>query len=143
MFKSKSPLESILLTRVGDNRLNYEKSLSNPQSLEFTYINALANLEQMNLEFKKRITDKNKFYNFFLDDSEDPNSTFALTQQEYQKYVKKIKEGAMAYTTRNTWTKGKDFFFVKKGCLMKVVHIYEDRTFVDVEHKGKVGLMKL
>lgn len=49
----------------------------------------------------------------------------------------------MAYTTRNTWTKGKEFFFVKKGCLMKVVYLYEDKTFVDIEHKGKVGLMKL
>lgn len=124
MFKSKAPLESITSTRVGDNRLNYDKSLSNPQSLEYTYINALANLEQMNLEFKKRITDKNKHYNFFLDDSENPNSTFTISQQEYDKYLRKMKKGAMAYTVRNTWTKGKDFFYVKKGCLMKVVHIY-------------------
>ena len=26
---------------------------------------------------------------------------------------------------------------------MKIAYIYEDRTFVDVEHKGKIGLMKL
>lgn len=49
----------------------------------------------------------------------------------------------MAYSNKDTWTKGKDFFYVKKGCLMKVVYIYDDRTFVDVQHKGKIGLMKL
>lgn len=47
-----------------------------------------------------------------------------------------------AYTLNNTWTKGKEFFYITKGCVLQVVHLYKDRIFVDVSYKGQVGLMK-
>ena len=48
-----------------------------------------------------------------------------------------------AYTLNNTWTKGKEFFYIEKGCVMQVINLYDDRIFVDVSYKGQVGLMKL
>jgi len=44
---------------------------------------------------------------------------------------------------KDTWTKGKEFFFIEKGCVLQVKKIYEDRIFVDVEYKQKIGLMKM
>ena len=35
-------------------------------------MDALANLEEMENLYKKRIRDKNEHYNFFLDDNEQP-----------------------------------------------------------------------
>jgi hypothetical protein len=43
---------------------------------------------------------------------------------------------------RDTWTKGKDFFFVDKGCVLEIKHIYKDYIFVDVAYRGQIGLMK-
>lgn len=126
-----------------DYKLNYNKVLENPKAHEYTYVDALANLEELNGLLRKRITDKNKHYNFFLDDSEDPHNSKPISKPEYDEYCKYIKAGIYAYTIANTWTKGKDFFFVQKGCLMQITHIYEDLTFADVLFKGKTGLMKL
>lgn len=92
---------------------------------------------------KKRITEKNPHYNYFLDDSEDPHSSKPITRQEYDLYCGFIATGIYAYTTKNTWTKGKDFFFVEKGCLMKITHFYPDLIYADVHYKDKTGLMKL
>lgn len=48
-----------------------------------------------------------------------------------------------AYTLKNTWTKGKQFFFIEKGCVLQVTNLYSDRIFADVSYKNQVGLMKL
>ena len=47
-----------------------------------------------------------------------------------------------AYTLKDTWTKGKEFFFIKKGTVMEVTQIYDDRVFIDVQYRGEIGLMK-
>lgn len=71
-----------------DCKLNYNKVLDNPKSQEYTYVDALANLEELNELLRKRITEKNSHYNYFLDDSEDPHNSKAITRQEYELYCK-------------------------------------------------------
>jgi hypothetical protein len=64
----------------------------------------------------------------------------------YEQYVSFLanEEGELfTYTLRDTWTKGKDFFYVKKGTVMKIVKLHEDRLFADVEYQGQRGLMKM
>ncbi len=93
--------------------------------------------------FRKRISDKNTHYNFFLDDSSNPAAENPIEAELHQKYIHHYRNGEVfAYTVKNTWTKGKDFFFVRKGTVLKIAYIYGDRIFADVEFKEKVGLMK-
>lgn len=97
---------------------------------------------------KKKITDqineRNEHYNFFLDNTENPGKEKPVSPEEYQKYLTFMSKGRIfAYTLSNTWTKGKEFFYITKGCVLQVSHVYEDRIFVDVAYKGQVGLMKL
>ena len=143
MFKSKADFEENKIVLTSDCKLNYNKVLDNPKSQEYTYVDALANLEELNELLRKRITEKNKHYNYFLDDSEDPHSSKPISRQEYEKYCGFLNTGIFAYTTRNTWTKGKEFFFVEKGCLMKITHFYDDLIYADVQHHDRTGLMKL
>jgi len=61
--------------------------------------------------------------------------------QEYQDYLERGE--IYCYTLKDTWTKGKDFFFIQKGTVMKIKQIYDDRVFADLQYHDKVGLMKL
>ena len=107
-------------------------------------MDALANLEEIKNLFKKRINDKNPHYNFFLDNTDSPDQDKPITFEDYSRYLASLEEGKVfAYTLNNTWTKGKEFFFISKGCVLKVEKIYEDRIFADVCYKGQIGLMKL
>lgn len=68
----------------------------------------------------------------------------AATEDEFAKYTQHLKNGKVfAYTLKDTWTKGKEFYFVEKGCVLQVEALHEDRIFVDVVYKGLIGLMKL
>lgn len=127
-----------------DNKLNYSKVYDNPKEYEVSYVDLLVNLEEVKTLYRKRITEKNKQYNFFLDDTEDPSVENPISVEDYEKYCGYLKNGKIfAYTLKNTWTKGKDFFFITKGCVLQVTTIYEDRVFVDVMYKNQIGLMKL
>lgn len=67
-----------------------------------------------------------------------------ITPEELAKYQMYLRNGKVfAYTLKDTWTKGKEFFFIEKGCVLQVKKIYEDRIFVDVEYKSQIGLMKM
>lgn len=127
-----------------DHKLNYNKIYDNPKEYEITYVDALANLEEIKDLFKKQISDKNKFYNFFLDESEQPEQEAPISMELYQEYQNFLGKGEIyCYTLKDTWTKGKDFFFIQKGTVMKIKHIYDDRVFADLQYHDKVGLMKL
>lgn len=143
LIKSKGLIEST--TVVGnDHKLNYNKIYDNPKEYEISYVDALANLEEINDLFKKRINDKNKYYNFFLDESDNPSNELPISNELYNEYKGFLERGEIfCYTLKNTWTKGKDFFFIQKGTVMKIVHIYEDRIYADLSYHDKVGLMKL
>lgn len=141
LVKSKGLLES---TVGNDHKLNYNKIYDNPKEYEISYVDALANLEEINDLFRKRINEKNKHYNFFLDESDNPSQETPISLELYSEYQQFLQKGEIfCYTTKNTWTKGKDFFFIQKGTVMKIVQIYEDRVFADLSYHGKVGLMKL
>lgn len=45
MFKSKAEFEENKVVLTSDYKLNYNKVLENPKSHEYTYVDALANLE--------------------------------------------------------------------------------------------------
>lgn len=91
-----------------DSKLNYKRIYDNPKQYQVSYVDALANLQEIKQLFKKRISDKNVNYNFFLDDSEDPNLMQQITPEEYNKYQAYLKSGKIfAYTLKDTWTKGK------------------------------------
>ncbi len=66
LVKSKGVVEN---TITNDHKLNYDKIYDNPKEYEISYVDALANLEEINEMFRKRINEKNESYNFFLDDS--------------------------------------------------------------------------
>jgi hypothetical protein len=67
-----------------------------------------------------------------------------VTPEEFSKWEPYIKNNKLfSYALRDTWTKGKDFFFIDEGCVMQVRHIYNDHIFADVAYKGQIGLMKL
>lgn len=67
-----------------------------------------------------------------------------VSPEEHEKYKTYLKKGKIfAYTLKDTWTKGKQFFYIEKGCVLQVKNIYEDRIFVDVMYKDQIGLMKL
>ena len=71
-------------------------------------MDALANLEEMENLYKKRIKDKNEHYNFFLDDNEQPYAENPINIEDYEKYMLYLEKGKIfAYTLKNTWTKGK------------------------------------
>jgi hypothetical protein len=142
LIKSKGLLEPNVAGN--DHKLNYNKIYDNPKEYEISYVDALANLEEINDLFKKRINDKNKHYNFFLDESDNPSNELPITNELYQEYKSFLEKGEIfCYTLKNTWTKGKDFFFIQKGTVMKIVHIYEDKVYADLSYHDKVGLMKL
>ncbi len=67
-----------------DHKLNYNKVYDNPKEYEISYVDALANLEEINDLFKKRINDKNKNYNFFLDQSDNPSQEQPISIELYQ-----------------------------------------------------------
>lgn len=91
-----------------DSKLNYKRIYDNPKQYQVSYVDALANLQEIKQLFKKRISDKNVNYNFFLDDSENPNLMQQITPEEYNKYQTFLKSGKIfAYTLKDTWTKGK------------------------------------
>lgn len=71
LIKSKHAIESGV---TNDHKLNYNKIYDNPKEYEISYVDALANLEEINKLFRQRINDKNKYYNFFLDDSDNPGT---------------------------------------------------------------------
>ena len=48
MFKSKAEFEENKIVLTSDCKLNYNKVLDNPKSQEYTYVDALANLEELN-----------------------------------------------------------------------------------------------
>lgn len=87
MFKSKAEFEENKATLTSDHKMNYFKVLDNPKSQEYTYVDALANLEELNELLRQRITDKNAHYNFFLDDSENPLNLKPINKSEYERYV--------------------------------------------------------
>ena len=64
-----------------DSKLNYRKIYDNPKEYEVSYVDALANLEEIKELFIKRILEKNKHYNFFLDDSETTELTFGISAE--------------------------------------------------------------
>ena len=66
-MKSKALLEGTSAAIGNDHKLNYNKIYDNPKEYEISYVDALANLEEIKDRFKRQISDKNRYYNFFLD----------------------------------------------------------------------------
>jgi hypothetical protein len=66
---------------VNDCKLNYTKVLENSKSQEYSYVNALANPDELNQLLRKRIAKKNIYYDYFLNESEDIHSVKPLSQQ--------------------------------------------------------------
>ena len=142
LIKSKGVME---VTSMGnDTKLNYNKVYENPKEYEISYVDALANLEEINNLFKKRIHDKNKDYNFFLDESDNPYLETPISLEQYNEYQQFLEHGEIfCYTTKDTWTKGKDFFFIQRGTVMRIQYIHPDRIYADLQYHDKIGLMKL
>ena len=91
-----------------DHKLNYYKVYDNPKEYQVSYVDALANLEEIKTLFKKRINDKNPHYNFFLDNSDAPDKEKPINMEDYSRYLSYLEEGKIfAYTLKDTWTKGK------------------------------------
>jgi hypothetical protein len=67
LVKSKALVDGVNAAVGNDQKLNYNKTYNNPKEYEISYVDALANLEEIKDLFKKQINDKNKNYNFFLD----------------------------------------------------------------------------
>ena len=64
-----------------DHKLNYDKVYDNPKEYQVSYVDALANLEEIKTLFKKRISDKNPHYNFFLDNTEQIDQDKPISQE--------------------------------------------------------------
>lgn len=96
-----------------DSKLNYKQIYDNPKNYQVSYVDALANLEEVKHLFKQTITDKNPEYNFFLDESSSNELREGLTIEELELYEPHVEKGEVfSYSRKSTWTKGKEFFFV-------------------------------
>lgn len=110
MIRSRKPLMEGI---VPDSKLNYKQIYDNPKNYQVSYVDALANLEEVKHLFKQTITDKNPEYNFFLDESSSNELREGLTIEELELYEPHVEKGEVfSYSRKSTWTKGKEFFFV-------------------------------
>lgn len=44
---------------------------------------------------------------------------------------------------RDTWSKGKSFFYLNKGDYLKVLHITDNDKYAHCEFEGKIGILHI